>query len=143
MADVVLSSCLLTTVVTVSLSVNITECKHSSCWPVAYPICRSACLSVQKMYCGKTADSSQMPFGVVSGVGRGMGVLDGDPRAPRRRRGFGFFLFALVWTVYFLKQKCIPLVCGQYFHMENMSFETYAYWLSKNILSFKIEVGIC
>ena len=29
-----------------------------------------------------------MPFGVVSGVGRGMGVLDGGPRAPKGRCGF-------------------------------------------------------
>jgi len=27
--------------------------------------------------CGKTADWIRMPFGVVSGVGLGMGVLDG------------------------------------------------------------------
>jgi len=26
------------------------------------------------VYCGKTADWIRMPFGVVSGVGRGMGV---------------------------------------------------------------------
>ena len=43
-------------------------------------------LSVRKVYCGKTADWIRMPFGVVSGVGRGMGVSDegGD-----RRRGKG------------------------------------------------------
>ena len=29
------------------------------------------------MYCGKTADWIRMPFGIVSGVGRVMGVLDG------------------------------------------------------------------
>ena len=29
------------------------------------------------MYCGKTADLIRMPFGVVSEVGQGMGVLDG------------------------------------------------------------------
>ena len=34
-------------------------------------------LSVRKVYCGKTADWIWMPFGVVSGVGRRMGVLDG------------------------------------------------------------------
>jgi len=28
------------------------------------------------VYCGKTADGIQVPFGIVSGVGRGMGVLD-------------------------------------------------------------------
>jgi len=37
----------------------------------------SACLSVRKVYCGETADWTRMPFGVVSGVGRGMGVFDG------------------------------------------------------------------
>ena len=45
------------------------------------PVCLSA-----HVYCGKTADWIRMPFGVVSGVGLGMGVLDfgGD-----RRRGRG------------------------------------------------------
>jgi len=40
-------------------------------------VCVSVGLSVQKVYSGKTADWIQMPFGMVSGVGRGMGVLDG------------------------------------------------------------------
>jgi len=46
-------------------------------------ICQSA-----KVSCGKTADWIRMPFGMVSGVGRGTGVLDvgGD-----RRRGRGSF----------------------------------------------------
>ena len=35
-------------------------------------------LSDRKVYCGKMADWIQMPFGVVSGVSRGMGVLDGS-----------------------------------------------------------------
>jgi len=39
------------------------------------------CVCVRKVYCGKTADWIRMPFGVVSGVGRGMGVLDGGPCA--------------------------------------------------------------
>ena len=45
------------------------------------PVCLSA-----HVYCDKTADWIRMPFGVVSGVGLGMGVLDfgGD-----RRRGGG------------------------------------------------------
>ena len=34
-------------------------------------------MSVRKVYCDKTADSIRMPFGIVSRVGRGMGVLDG------------------------------------------------------------------
>jgi len=37
----------------------------------------SVCRSVRKVYCGKTADWIRMPFGVMSGVGRGMGALDG------------------------------------------------------------------
>ena len=36
-------------------------------------VCLSVCLSVQKVYCGKTADWIRMPFGVVLG----MGALDG------------------------------------------------------------------
>jgi len=42
-------------------------------------------LSVRKVCCGKTADWIQMPFGVVNGVSRGMGVLDGGD--DRRREG--------------------------------------------------------
>ena len=38
---------------------------------------RAVGLSVQKVYCGKTAECILMPLGVVSGVGGGMGVLDG------------------------------------------------------------------
>jgi len=39
-------------------------------------MCWSVCLSVRKVYCGKMADWIQMPFGVVSGVSRGTGVLN-------------------------------------------------------------------
>jgi len=38
---------------------------------------RSVCVCVRKVYCGKTADWIRMPFGMVSGVGRGTGILDG------------------------------------------------------------------
>ena len=40
--------------------------------------------SVRRVYCDKTADWIRMPFGVVSGVGRGMGVLDGGGDHQRR-----------------------------------------------------------
>jgi len=38
-------------------------------------VCLSVCRSVRKVYCGKTAERIRMPFGVVSGVGRRMGVF--------------------------------------------------------------------
>jgi len=64
-----------------SLSINTAERKRYWNRPVAYPICRSVCLSVdlsaRKVYSGKTAGWIRMPFEMVSGVGRGMGVLDG------------------------------------------------------------------
>ena len=49
----------------------------------------SVCACVHKVSCGETADWIRMPFGVVSGVGLGMGVLDfgGDRR--RERGSFG------------------------------------------------------
>ena len=46
--------------------------RPSVCLSVCLPVCRS----VRKVYCGKTAICIRMPFEVVSGVGRGMGVLD-------------------------------------------------------------------
>jgi len=45
--------------------------------------CLSVCLLVRKVYCGKTAEC-WMLFGMVSGVGQGMGVLNGGGD---RRRG--------------------------------------------------------
>ena len=44
----------------------------------------SVCASVRRVSCGKMAGWIWMPFGVVSWVGRGMGVFGGD-----RRRGRG------------------------------------------------------
>ena len=49
----------------------------------------SVCLSVRKVYCGKMAERIRMPFQVVSGVGRGMGVLDGSGDRRRERGSFG------------------------------------------------------
>jgi len=39
--------------------------------------------------CAEVCEPIELSFGEVSGVGRGMDVLDGGPRAPRRRSGFG------------------------------------------------------
>jgi len=41
------------------------------------------------VYCGKTADWIRFPFGMVSRIGRGMGVLDGDGNRGRERGSFG------------------------------------------------------
>jgi len=37
----------------------------------------SVWLSICRVYCGKMAERNRMLFGVMSGVGQGMGVLDG------------------------------------------------------------------
>ena len=86
---------------------SLSERKRSCYGPITQPICRSVCrsvclsvgLSVLKVYCGKTAEWIRIPFGVVSGVGRGMGVLDRVSRAPRGKRGFGNFVSSLLWGV--------------------------------------------
>jgi len=45
--------------------------------PVGLCVSRSVSLPVWKVYCGKMAEWIRMPFGMVSGVSRGMCVLDG------------------------------------------------------------------
>jgi len=50
---------------------------------------RSVCVFVQIVYCGKMANWIWLPFGMVSGVGRGMGVLDGGGERRRGRDSFG------------------------------------------------------
>jgi len=64
------------------------------------------------VYCGKTADWIHMPFGVVSGVGRGMGVLDGvhTPQGESEVSG-GRFALWFEWCIF--KQKCIRLIRGK------------------------------
>jgi len=39
-------------------------------------LCLCVCRSVLKVHCGKTAYCIRMPFGVVTGVGRWMRILD-------------------------------------------------------------------
>ena len=81
-------------VVSMSLYVNIASISDHGI-ELLSPICQSVCQSVcpesvlRKMYCGKTADWNQMPFGMVSGVDRGMGVLDGNVDRWRGRGSFG------------------------------------------------------
>ena len=49
----------------------------------------SVCQSAWKVYCGKMDDWIWMPFGMVSGVGRGMGVLDAGGNRQRGRGVLG------------------------------------------------------
>ena len=49
----------------------------------------SVFLSARKVYCGKMADWIRVPFGVVSRVGREMGVLDGSDDRGKGRGSFG------------------------------------------------------
>ena len=67
-------------------------CDGTFAWPicglsVCRSVCLSVCLSVRKVYYGKMA--KWMPFGVVRGVGRGTGVLDGSGDRQRERGSFG------------------------------------------------------
>jgi len=48
------------------------------------------CVSVQIVYCGKMADWIWMPFGMLTGVSQGIGVLDLDVSG-NRPRGMGSF----------------------------------------------------
>ena len=76
------------------------------------------------------------------GVDRGMDVLDGGPRAPGGRGGYG--CFALVGMAYF-KQKDIRLVSEKltiFPRTDNTSLETSIHWPSEEIFRFEIEVGV-
>jgi len=70
------------TIISAMLSINIASVSAcgielSSIPSVGRSVCLLVCVSVRKMYCGKMDDWIQMPFGMVSGVGRGMRILDG------------------------------------------------------------------
>jgi len=71
---------------------------------------------VRKVYCGKMADCIRMPFEVLSGVGPGIDVLDGGPRASRGRGCFWHFRHlhphsfeSAEWRI--VCPDCIWLVC--------------------------------
>jgi len=56
---------------------------------VSQSVGRLVCQSVQKVHCSKVAEWIQMSLGMVSGVGRGMGILDGGGDRRRGRGSFG------------------------------------------------------
>ena len=53
---------------------------------------------LRKVYCGKTTDWIRMQFGMVSGVGQGMGVLDGVVIVEGEGAVFGVNLGCLLVT---------------------------------------------
>ena len=61
-----------------SVSTHVTDQLPSP--SVGLCVCLYVCLSLSlyKKYCGKMAEWFPMPFGMLSGISRGMGVLDGD-----------------------------------------------------------------
>jgi len=81
------------------------------------------------MNCRKTADWIWIPFGVVSGIGRGMGVLDGVCIPQGEGDGLSFFAYWFEWRfkVYF-KQTCILLV------REKLMIFTYRQYISGNVV---------
>jgi len=79
----------------------------------------------------------ELSFGVVSGMGPGIGVLDAvdvlqGERGGVREVSWNFSPHWFEWRI--VKQKCIRLVC-------EISLETFFHWLSDDIIRFKIEVG--
>jgi len=81
--------------------------------------------------CLEVREPIELSFGLMSGVGPGINVLDGGPRASRGRGGL--WGFCLHWPIgfdgVFLKQKCILLVREKLtvFHTDNISLESIAY----------------
>jgi len=72
-----------------SVSVHVTDLSPRPSVGLRVCVGRSVCLSVRKVYCGKTSEWIRMPFGVVRGIGRGMGVLDGSGYLRRGKDNFG------------------------------------------------------
>jgi len=65
-------------IISASLSISIVSISANGVDLSSIPsVGQSLCRSIRKVYCGKMADWIQMPFGMVSGGGQGMGVLDG------------------------------------------------------------------
>jgi len=81
-------------IISLSLSINIASISVNGVDLSSVPsVGRSECvfvglLCVCKVYCGKTAELIRMPFGMVSGISRLMGVLDASGECRRGRGSF-------------------------------------------------------
>jgi len=95
------------------------------------------CLSAHR-YCGKMAHWIRMPFGVVSGVGLGICVLDfgGDCRSGRGSLGVNLWR-PIVTNGDFVATIDSFVKSGQYFPTQNVSLNSVQYWLSYDIVRFK------
>jgi len=89
------------------------------------------CQSVQKVYCGKTADLiwMQFQFGVVSGVSRGMDELDGGGDRQRGRGSSG--------------SKCGGSHCNQWGLAHFSAIRGYDASLPKLLWDFLLFVCYC
>jgi len=103
----------------------------------------SVCLSVRWVICEKMADWIGMLFGVVSGVGWGMDVLDESPRASRWRvASWGFRPHCFEWRIL---NRSVFYSCvknWQYFRTDSVSLELTFHWLSKDTFKFQVDVGV-
>jgi len=99
----------------------------------------------------KVRRAIELSFGVVSGVGPGIHVLDGGPRASRGRgcfwHGFGHFsasghaLVSIgVMTLRNTFDSCVK--SWQYFRTHGILLNSVLYSLSSYIVRFKIQVGV-
>ena len=89
-------------------------------------VCWSVCLSGGWIV-KRTADWLWMPFAVLIGVGRAMGVLGGGLRTPRGRRGLGFFLYH--W--FELRFECMfktEMYSAHAWNVCNISVRTIYWW---------------
>ena len=68
---------------------NLTDLSPGPSVGLCVCVCVCVCRSVRKVYCGKTANWIKMPFGMVSEVSRGMGVLDGSGYRQREGQFWG------------------------------------------------------
>jgi len=99
--------------------------------------------------CGEVRRASELSFGMVSGVGPGIDVLDGGPRASRERAVSGIFsAFAPPIClngrndVLFGENISIRVGKVDNIFVRTTSLKSMFHWLSDDIVRFKIKVGV-
>jgi len=105
--------------------------------------------------CVEVHTAIELSFGVVSGVGPGIHVLHGSPRASRGRSccfWHGFWHFFGVFVQYFTMEHTDTLTYRsiidscvknwQYFRTDGIPLNSVSNSLSSDLVRFKIEVGV-